>query len=85
MAESAVMLTTFDNPYNPFTQFHKWLMFDITKGYNSCQYLARLARTSEELTDEENRAEVERAIDDIIRLDFRNIYRKVRERDYRKR
>lgn len=41
-------LTTFDNPYNPFTQFSKWFLFDTEKGYNSCAYLGRIARTSEE-------------------------------------
>ena len=26
-------LTTFDNPYNPFTQFAEWLLFDNSKDY----------------------------------------------------
>lgn len=77
MAENnRVALTTFDNPYNPFTQFTKWFLFDVEKGYNSCGYLARIARTSEEFTDEENNREIERAIDEIIKYDFLNIYKK---------
>ena len=72
-----VALTTFDNPYNPFTQFNRWFLFDVEKGYNSCAYLARIARTSNELTEEENQQEIERAIDEIIKYDFMNIYRKV--------
>ncbi len=71
------MLTTFDNPYDPFTQFTKWFLFDVEKGYNSCAYLGRIVRTSDEFSDEEDQAATERAIDDIIRLDFRNIYKKV--------
>lgn len=74
-----VALTTFDNPYNPFTDFVNWLMFDMEKGYGTCAYLGRIARTSEQLTDEENDQEIERAIDEIIALDFRNIYKKVRK------
>jgi len=77
MASEACMLTTFDNPYDPFTQFDKWLLFDMEKGYNSCAYLARIARTSDELTEEENNQAVNSAIDEIIKFDFRNIYKKI--------
>jgi len=72
-----VALTTFDNPYNPFTQFQKWFLFDTEKGHNSCAYLARIARTSDELTEEENEKEIERAIDEIIQYDFMNKYKKI--------
>lgn len=75
----ACALTTYDNPYDPFEQFELWFLFDVEKGYNSCAYLARIARTSEEFSEEENLAEIERAIDEIIKYDFANIYRKVRE------
>lgn len=74
-------LTTIDNPYNPFSQFTSWFIFDVEKGYNTCGYLARIACTSDVLTDEENNAEIERAIDEIIKYDFRNIYKKVRRND----
>ncbi len=70
-------LTTFDNPYDPFEQFSDWFLFDVEKGYNTCAYLARIARTSDQFTDEENEREVERAINEIIRYDFMNIYKKV--------
>ena len=71
-------LTTVDNPYNPFTQFNLWFLYDIEKGYYSCAYLSRIARTSRQFTDEENNLEIERAIDEIIKYDFRRIYKKVR-------
>lgn len=76
------MLTTFDNPYNPFEQFISWFLFDIEKGYNSCAYLGRIARTSDQLSEEENNLEIERAIDEIIKYDFRNIYKKVTRQDF---
>lgn len=69
-------LTTFDNPYDPFEQFTDWFLFDEEKGYHTCGYLGRIARISDSLSDEENEREVERAIDEIIKYDFRNIYRK---------
>lgn len=75
MADCA--LTTFDNPFNPFEQFTSWFMFDSEKGYNSCAYLDRIAKTSDSLTDAENDQEIERAIDEIIKFDPLNIYTKV--------
>ena len=79
--QSRCMLTTFDNPYDPFEQFTSWFLFDVEKGYNSCAYLGRIARTSDQLSEEENDLEVERAIDEIIKYDFRNIYKKVTRKD----
>ena len=71
------MLTTIDNPFDPFTQFEQWFLFDVEKGYNSCSYLARIAKTSDQFTEDENDKEIERAIDEIIKYDFMNIYKKV--------
>lgn len=71
------MLTTFDNPYDPFEQFTSWYLFDVEKGYNTSSYLARIAKLSNSMTQKEENEEVERAIDEIIKYDFRNIYKKV--------
>lgn len=71
-------ITTTDNPYNPFEQFTPWFLFDVEKGYNTCGYLGRIARTSDQLTDDENNQEIERAIDEIIKHDVFNIYKKVK-------
>lgn len=71
-------LTTTDNPYDPFTQFDEWNLFDTTNGYNTCGYIARIARVSDELSEEDYNDEVERAIDEIIRFDPLNIYIKVK-------
>lgn len=71
------MLTTIDNPFNPFEDYFKWLEFDIEKGYNSCEKLARIAKISDELSENENNLEIESAIDDIIKYDFLNIYKKI--------
>lgn len=75
---SVCALTTIDNPFDPFDQFDAWFNFDCDKGYNSCAYLDRIAFTSEQLSEEENHREVERAIDEIIKYDPFNIYVKVK-------
>ena len=75
------MLTTYDNPFNPFEQFSSWFQFDVEKGYNTCSYLARIAKLSDEMSQQEEDEEVERAIDEIIKYDFMNIYKKVRKQD----
>ena len=72
------MLTTIDNPYDPFDDFTSWYMYDVEHGYNSCSYVARIAKTSEQFTEKENNEEIERAIDEIILHDFLNIYIKVK-------
>lgn len=73
------MLTTFDNPFDPFEQFTSWFMFDVEKGYNSCGYLARIANLTDDMSDQEVNSEIERAIDEIIQYDFMNIYKKVKK------
>lgn len=75
-------LTTVDNPYDPSKDFTSWFMFDVEKGYNSCAYLGRIAKTSDILSDEENDLEIERAIDEIIDHDFMDIYRKITVDDH---
>lgn len=84
------MLTTIDNPYDYFDQFEDWYAYDLEAGYSTLSYLARIAMLSESLSDKEMCDEIERAVDEIIKYDFRNIYIKVKrdikedDRDYEK-
>jgi hypothetical protein len=75
--ETEVMLTTFDNPFDPFDEFVQWFLFDVEKGYNTCSKLARIAKSFEGMSTIEEKIETERAIDEIIDNDFLNIYKKV--------
>ena len=75
------MLTTTDNPFDPFDQFIQWFMFDVEKGYYSCSRLARIARIEDEMTEQEVDAEIERAIDELIKNDFTDIYKKVEKNE----
>lgn len=74
---NAVMLTTIDNPFNPFTHFDEWKTYDESKGYFTCSYLARIARTSDELSETDEELAIQQAIDEIIELNLLGIYKKV--------
>jgi len=71
------MLTTIDNPFDPFTQFDEWKRFDEDHGYYTCAYLARIAKTSDELSETDEAIAINQAIDEIINLNILGIYRKV--------
>jgi len=75
----SIAITTLDNPFDPIDDFDDWYRYDTDKGYNTCAYLDRIALTSSALSDEENSAEIERAIDEIIKYDFENKYLKIRK------
>ena len=81
MSENGYMLTTHDNPYDPFDQYDEWLMYDKQKGYNCCERLARIAIISDEMSQKEIDSEMDRAIDEIIKYDFLNIYKRVKRKE----
>ena len=65
-----VWMTTTDNRWDPFTEFDKWFAYDESMGYHTCQYLARLAPQSSEMSEENNDIELERVINDAVRLNL---------------
>lgn len=71
------MLTTVDNPFNPFTQFDEWYAFDEASGYHTTAFLARIVRTSHDLSDADQDVAIEAAIDEIVRENVLGVYRKV--------
>lgn len=84
MTYECCTLTTVDNPFDPFEQFDSWFMFDIEKGYYSCSKLARLMEANgisiydSSVTQEEIEAATEKVIDEFIKLDFTDTYKKVK-------
>jgi hypothetical protein len=60
------MLTTVDNPYDPFTEFEEWYTWDRRAGYDTPSYLARVVRSSDELSEADQSVAQEQAIDDIV-------------------
>ena len=71
------MLTTVDNPYDPFTQFDEWYAFDVAAGYNTSAFLARIVKTSTELSEADQSLAIEEAIDEIVRENVSGVHRKV--------
>ena len=71
------LLTTIDNPFDPFTQFDDWKAFDEQKGYYTCNYLARVADVPNELSDADEILAITEAIDSIVNMNVLGIYRKV--------
>lgn len=75
--ETVSMLTTFDNPFDPFEDFASWYVYDSMKGYNTCGLLSIVAETSDAYSDDENKFIIEEAIDSIVENDFLKIYKKI--------
>lgn len=72
-----VMLTTIDNPYDPFTDYDRWLTYDEQQGYYTNEYLARITKTAEDLSPEDEALAIEAGIDEIVQLNVLGIYKKV--------
>lgn len=71
------MLTTVDNPFDPFTQFDEWLTYDITMGYNSSSFLDRVAKVSHELSEPDQHKAIQDAIDEIVTENVSGMWKKV--------
>jgi hypothetical protein len=71
-----VMLTTTDNPYDPFTQFDAWKGYDEANGYYTCAYLGRIVKSSDVLSEADESLAIDYAIDEIINLNVLGIYKK---------
>ena len=72
-----VRLTTNDNPFDPFDDFASWFIYDSQKGYDSCAKVARVVNSTNSMTDDEQLAALNDAIDAIIAADPFDIYKKV--------
>ena len=73
----AVALSTTDNPYNPLLDYTPWYLWDTQAGYNTAGYLARIVRTSDDLSYADQQEAIEMAIDEILELNLTGNYIKV--------
>ena len=77
--ETRSLLTTIDNPFNPFDDFASWYKFDCEKEHFTCSRIARLADIDDEMTQREVEDELERVMNFIVRYDPEEKYMKVHE------
>ena len=82
--EQQFMLTTFDNPFNPFVDFSSWYMFDCEKGHNTSSRLARIVNIDSEMTQKEIDEERERAMNLIVKYDLEDLFFKGTEEQIEK-
>lgn len=71
------MLTTVDNPYDPFDKFDAWYQFDVRMNYNTSAFLARMTVSSDSLSETDRNLANELAIDEIVKENLLGLYRKV--------
>lgn len=79
-----VMLSTIDNPWNPFTHYEEWFAEDARLGYNTPSLLARVVVSSNELSDYDQEQDIIRAIDEIVSENVSGMHRKVNRESYLK-
>lgn len=73
------MLTTVDNPYDPFTQWDEWYMWDLNAGYHTPGLLARLSFASDEISEVDQHLAIQQAIDEIAKENVSGMHIKVKE------
>lgn len=72
------MLTTVDNPYDPWTAWDAWFAWDQRAGYNTPGLLARVVRLSDDLSEADQHVAVQEAIDEIVRENVLGVLTKVK-------
>jgi hypothetical protein len=75
------MLTTVDNPFDPFEHFDEWLEYDIGMGYNTASFLDRVAKISDDLSEADQAKAIQDAIDEIVEENVLGVWRKVSRTD----
>lgn len=68
------MISTTDNPFNPWTHYDQWFEWDTSRGYNTASYLAtvvQLINANGRVSDDEALA---LAIDDILEFNITGNY-----------
>jgi hypothetical protein len=74
--DEETMLTTLDNPWNPFTNYDEWYAWDHDAGYDSPSLLARISNVSHDLSPADFELAIAEAIDEIVRVNASGMHTK---------
>lgn len=77
MEVTEVFLTTIDNPYDFFDDFDRWYAYDVSKGYNTCSLIDRIAMISDEESNGNINKEIERVVDKLAKWNLNGKYKKI--------
>lgn len=79
MTENATdyLLTTKDNPYNPWTDFNSWQRWDESAGYYTLPLLGRVVLTSNDLSEADESLAIDLAMNEIISENVSGMHTKV--------
>lgn len=69
-----LMLSTIDNPINPFLDFDKWLSYDTFFGHNCCSLVARFYYGDDESSELDKRIYNNIAVLEVVKNDPTQIY-----------
>lgn len=61
------LITTFDNPWSPFTHPREWAAYDDLMGYKTIETVQRISSSNSMLSDELNEKLDDEAMNELIR------------------
>jgi len=76
-----MLITTIDNPFDPFVQWDEWKRFDEDMKHYTWNLLARIVKTSDDLSDADYDQAVDNAINEMVSFNINGLYRKVYRND----
>lgn len=76
------LLTTVDNPFNPFENFDEWMEYDIHLGYNTLSLLDRIVNDSSDLSGPNQALLIQQAIDEIVQENVSGMHKKVSKNSF---
>lgn len=77
--DDARMLSTSDNPWNPWTHFNEWRAWDERAGYFTLPYLARIVVSSDDISEADQDLAYELGVQEILRMNINGMYIAVAE------